>query len=146
MGTHPIFESDFDCLTAKERRPEKKRNFLKQRSMEQYPCNCRDREHSQICIQNKLDRDFRQCVAALKVTRTPLKKLIGDLSTKSEKNKATLHRLRHLYSIISGKNQWSTQLSFVREHTPFLMSLASLRTPNMKLSVERERRLEIKKE
>ena len=38
------------------------------------------------------------------------------------------------------------QLSFVREHTPFLMSLASLRTPNLKLSVERERRLEIKKE
>jgi len=85
----------------------------------------------------------------LKMTHIPLKKLIADLHNLSNdgryRNKETLHKLRHLYSIITGENQFSTQLAFLNEHAHFLLSLAGLSMPNMNLT-ERHARMKEKRE
>ena len=75
--------------------------------------------------------------------------LIADLHNLSNdgryRNKETLHKLRHLYSIITGENQFSTQLAFLNEHAHFLLSLAGLSMPNMNLT-ERHARMKEKRE
>jgi len=97
-------------------------------------------------IQNKLDHKFQKRVESLKLARRPLKKLIDDLEVRRcQENRQILTKLRHLYSIISGKNLLSHQFDFLDKHTEFLESLTSLTMPNAQKNEKKREEIRLKR-